>query len=66
MRYAAAILVLGVGLSAVMPAAFADERESREVSLPAVTAQMQPGDPGTIAGPTANPNQFDDKGHDRN
>ena len=66
MRYAVAILALSVGLSAVMPAAFAAERESREVSLPTVTAQMQPGDPGTIAGPTMNQNQFDDKSHDRN
>ena len=66
MRYAVAILALGVGLSAVMPAAFAAERESREVPLPAVTAQIPPGDPGTIAGPTMNQNQFDDNGHDRN
>lgn len=66
MRYAVAILALGVGLSAVMPAAFAAERESRELSLPTVTAQIEPSDPGTIAGPTMNQHQYDDNGHDRN
>ena len=66
MRYAMAILALGVGLTAVMPAAFAAERESREVPLPTVTVQVQSGDPGTIAGPTVNPNQYDDRSHDRN
>lgn len=66
MRYAVAILALGVGLSSVMPAAFAGDRENRDVSLRAVTAQLDPGDAGTIAGPAINQNRFDDSGHDRN
>jgi hypothetical protein len=66
MRYTLAILALGLGLSAVMPAAFAGERDVQDLSTPVVTAQVGPSDTGTIAGPTMNQNQFDDKGHDRN
>jgi hypothetical protein len=67
MRYTLAILALGLGLSAVMPAAFASEHEGgRDLTAPVVTAQTGPSDTGTIAGPTMNQNQFDDRGHDRN
>ena len=66
MRYTLAILALALGLSAVMPAAFASERDSKDLSAPVVTAQVGPSDTGTIAGPTMNPHQFDDGGHDRN
>ena len=66
MRYTLAILALGLGLSAVMPAAFASERDVQDLSAPVVTAQVGPSDDGTIAGPTMNQNQFDDRGHDRN
>jgi len=66
MRYTLAILALGLGLSAVMPAAFASEHEGRDFSASVVTVQVGPSDTGTIAGPTTNPNQFEDSGHDRN
>ncbi len=66
MRYAMAILALGLGLSAVMPAAFASEHDGPDLASAAVTAQTGPSDAGTIAGPAMNQNQFDDRGHDRN
>jgi hypothetical protein len=66
MRYTLAILALGLGLSALMPAAFASGRDGRDLSAAVVTAQAGPSDTGTIAGPTMNPNHFDDRGHDRN
>ena len=65
MRYTLAMLALGLGLSAVMPAAFASERDVQDLSAPVVTAQVGPSDDGTTAGPTMKQNQFDDRGHDR-
>lgn len=64
----AIVLALGLGASAVAPAAFAADREGPEGSrVLAVTMQVEPGDPGTIAGPTG-PSQFQigDQDHDRN
>lgn len=64
----AMLLALGIGLSAVAPAAFAAEREGGQDTAVATVAQLNdPGDPGMIAGPNG-PAQFqtDDRGHDRN
>jgi hypothetical protein len=66
MRYTLAILALGLGLSAVMPAAFASERDVQDLSAPVVTAQVGPSDYGTIAGPTMNQPQFVEHDLDRN
>ena len=65
MRYTLAILALGLGLSAVMPAAFASERDVVDLTAPVVTAQAGPSDDGSTAGPTMNQNRLDDRGHDR-
>jgi hypothetical protein len=63
----AMLLVLGLGISAVVPAAFAADREGHDSSISTVAAQSATGDPGTIAGPMG-PTQYqiDDQGHDRN
>ncbi|HEV2281516.1 MAG TPA: hypothetical protein VGX75_03885 [bacterium] len=69
MRYMLAMaLALGIGVYAVAPAAFAAEHEGPQDSrVFAVTMQVEPGDSGTIAGPTGPSQwQFDDRGHDRN
>lgn len=68
MRYALAMfLALAIGIPAAVPA-FAAEREGgRDWSVSTVAMQSEPGDPGTIAGPTGPTQfQFDDRGHDRN
>lgn len=65
MRYAMAMLMLGLGLSAVMPAAFAAERDGRDLSLSIMTAQAEQSEPGTIASPSMNQNRLDDDGHGR-
>ena len=69
MRYMLAMaLALGIGVYAVVPAAFAAEHEGPQDSrVFAVTMQVEPGDPGTISGPTGPSQfQFDNLGHDRN
>ena len=61
----AMLLALGLGFSAVVPAAFAADREGRDTATATVTAQYAPSDPGTIAGPMG-PYQVPITDHDRN
>jgi hypothetical protein len=66
MRYALAmILALGLGVSTVVPAASAADREGHESAVSTLTAQSGPSDPGTIAGPMG-PYQIPVTDHDRN
>ncbi len=67
MRYALAMLLaLVLGLSGMIQAGFAAEREGPQAPVSTITAQYGSGDSGTIAGPMAPSVPKTIVDHDRN